>query len=61
MEKQRFIETGNNSFFGEYLYDQVVASRTLSAPTKADRTLGAIYAEVDPALQRRRGSWAAAV
>ena len=24
MEKQRFIETGNNSFFGEYLYDQVV-------------------------------------
>ena len=26
MEKQRFIETGNNSFFGEYLYDQVVAA-----------------------------------
>lgn len=24
MEKQRFIETGDNSFFGEYLYDQVV-------------------------------------
>jgi len=24
MEKQRFVETGNSSFFGEYLYDQVV-------------------------------------
>ena len=24
MEKQRFIETGNSSFFGEYLYDPVV-------------------------------------
>jgi len=24
MEKQRFIETGSSSFFGEYLYDQVV-------------------------------------
>lgn len=24
MEKQRFVETGNNSFFGEYLYDRVV-------------------------------------
>ena len=24
MEKQRFVETGNNSFFGEYLYDQVI-------------------------------------
>ena len=24
MGKQRFIETGNSSFFGEYLYDQVV-------------------------------------
>ena len=25
MEKQRFVETGNNSFYGDYLYDQVVA------------------------------------
>ena len=24
MEQQRFVETGNNSFYGEYLYDQVV-------------------------------------
>src|SRR4030067_287513 len=24
MEKQRFVETGSSSFFGEYLYDQVV-------------------------------------
>jgi transposase, IS5 family len=24
MEKPRFVETGSNSFFGEYLYDQVV-------------------------------------
>ena len=24
MERQRFLETGNNSFYGEYLYDQVV-------------------------------------
>ena len=24
MEQQRYVETGNNSFYGEYLYDQVV-------------------------------------
>jgi len=24
MEQQRFIETGNHSFYGEYLYDQVI-------------------------------------
>jgi len=24
MEQQRFVKTGSNSFFGEYLYDQVV-------------------------------------
>ena len=24
MEQQRYIETGNQSFFGEYLYDQVI-------------------------------------
>jgi IS5 family transposase len=24
MEQKRFVETGNNSFYGEYLYDQVV-------------------------------------
>jgi IS5 family transposase len=24
MEQERFIETGNNSFFGKYIYDQVV-------------------------------------
>jgi len=24
MEKERFVETGRNSFFGEYVYDQVV-------------------------------------
>lgn len=24
MEQQRFVETGNNSFFGEYLYNQVI-------------------------------------
>ena len=24
MEKQRFVETGNSSFFGDYLYDQVI-------------------------------------
>lgn len=24
MEQQRFVQTGNNSFYGEYLYDQVV-------------------------------------
>ena len=24
MEKQHFVETGSSSFFGEYLYDQVV-------------------------------------
>jgi IS5 family transposase len=27
MEKQRFVETGSSSFFGEYLYDQVVPAR----------------------------------
>ncbi|GAP09109.1 hypothetical protein BECAL_00248, partial [Bellilinea caldifistulae] len=26
MEKQRFEETGKGSFFGDYLYDQVVAA-----------------------------------
>jgi transposase len=24
MEKERFVETGGNSFFGDYLYDQIV-------------------------------------
>jgi transposase, IS5 family len=24
MEQQRYVETGKNSFYGEYLYDQVV-------------------------------------
>ncbi|HOO50942.1 MAG TPA: transposase, partial [Alphaproteobacteria bacterium] len=24
MDKQRFVETGSNSFYGEYLYDQIV-------------------------------------
>ena len=24
MEQKRFVETGNNSFYGDYLYDQVV-------------------------------------
>lgn len=24
MENQRFVETGKGSFFGDYLYDQVV-------------------------------------
>lgn len=24
MEQERFVETGSESFFGEYLYDQVV-------------------------------------
>jgi hypothetical protein len=24
MEKQRFVETGSSSFFGDYLYDQVI-------------------------------------
>jgi IS5 family transposase len=27
MEKERFVETGSSSFFGEYLYDQVVPAR----------------------------------
>jgi len=27
MEKQRFVETGSSSFFGEYLYDQVVPEK----------------------------------
>ena len=26
MEKQRFIETGKNSFYGDYVYDQIVPS-----------------------------------
>ena len=25
MEKQRFVETGRNTFYGEYLYDQIVS------------------------------------
>jgi hypothetical protein len=25
METQRYVETGRNSFYGEYLYDQIVA------------------------------------
>ena len=24
MEHQRYVETGSNSFYGEYLYDQIV-------------------------------------
>ena len=24
MDQQRYVETGSNSFYGEYLYDQVV-------------------------------------
>ena len=24
MEKERFVETGKSSFFGDYLYDQIV-------------------------------------
>jgi|GEM_PF-1952653 len=24
MEKERFVETGRSSFFGDYLYDQIV-------------------------------------
>jgi len=24
MEKEQFIETGKGSFFGEYLYDQII-------------------------------------
>ena len=27
MEKQRYVETGSSSFFGEYLYDQVVPTQ----------------------------------
>ena len=26
MEQKRYVETGNNSFYGEYLYDQVISS-----------------------------------
>ena len=26
MEQQRFIETGNHSFYGEYLYDLMIAT-----------------------------------
>jgi len=25
MNKQRFVETGSNTFYGEYLYDQIVS------------------------------------
>ena len=44
MEKQRFIEAGNQSFFGEYLYDQVVPADHfhLSTPSNASATRIAI-------------------
>ena len=36
MEQERFIETGGNSFFGDYLYDQIVPSDHFFAQVEAN-------------------------
>lgn len=61
MEKERFVETGKSSFFGDYLYEQIVPEDHFFTETQTTDSLGTFYPALDQALQRRRNIWSSAL
>lgn len=49
MKNPRFIETGRNSFFGKYLYDQIVPP-VLFTPIEPEHRVGTLYLQVFQAI-----------
>jgi len=47
MEQQRFVETGRDSFFGDYLYDSSGSARSFSAQAEARDPLGSLHLQAD--------------
>lgn len=54
MEKPRLVETGSSSFFGEYLYDQVVPQGHFLTSSEENHRMGAVHKQANQIVQKRR-------
>ena len=50
MEQQLYVDMGSNSFFGDYLYDQVVPQDHFLRKLKKSYLLEPVHTEADQAI-----------